>query len=105
MQTGLESLVARCQPGWSLPGPFHHDPAVYQLDLERVWRRGWLFAGHACEIPRNGDYFTLEVDADSVIIVRCDGGGIHGLHNVCRHRGSMICTEPSGHARRLVCPY
>ncbi|HEU0009927.1 MAG TPA: aromatic ring-hydroxylating dioxygenase subunit alpha [Verrucomicrobiae bacterium] len=105
MQTGLESLIARCQPGWSLPAVFYNDDAVYQLDLEHVWRRGWLFAGHACEIPQPGDYFTLELDTDSVIVLRDDNGAIHGLHNVCRHRGSVICTEPAGHARRLVCPY
>ena len=101
----LESLLARCQPGWSLPGDFYKDAAVYQLDLSHIWRRGWLFAGHACEIPKAGDYFTLEVDTDSIIILRGEDGAIHGLHNVCRHRGSMICTEHSGHARRLVCPY
>jgi Rieske 2Fe-2S family protein len=105
MQTGIESLIARCQPGWSLPRDFYNDDTVYQLDLERVWRRGWLFAGHACEIPQPGDYFTLEVGTDPVIVLRDDDGAIHGLHNVCRHRGSLICTEPAGHARRLVCPY
>jgi Rieske 2Fe-2S family protein len=78
---------------------------MYQLDLARVWRRGWLFAGHACEIPEPGDFFTVDVDTDSVIVLRAEGGGIHGLHNVCRHRGSLICTERSGHVRRLVCPY
>ena len=78
----LESLLARCQPGWSLPGDFYKDDAVYRLDLARVWRRGWIFAGHACEIPEAGDYFTLEVDTDSVIVVRGEDGTIHGLHNI-----------------------
>ena len=105
MQSGLDSLIARCQPGWSLPADFYNHEAVYQLDLERVWQRGWLFAGHACEIPQPGDYFTLDVGTDPVIVLRADDGAIHGLHNVCRHRGSVICTEPAGHARRLVCPY
>jgi len=105
MQTGLDSLLARVQPGWSLPGAFYNDAAVYQSDLEQVWRRGWLFAGHACEIPRAGDYFTLEVDTDSILLVRTENGEVHALHNVCRHRGSLICGSPSGHVRRLVCPY
>ena len=105
MQTGLESLLARCQPGWSLPAEFYNGDTAYQLDLERVWRRGWLFAGHACEIPQPGDYFTLDVGTDPIIVLRDDSGTIHGLHNVCRHRGSVICTEPAGHMRRLVCPY
>ena len=105
MQTAIEQLVARCQPGWTLPGEFFSDENIYQLDVTRVWRTGWLFAGHACEIPRPGDFFTLDVDADSVIVARGEDGAVHALHNVCRHRGSVICPEAAGHTTRLVCPY
>jgi Rieske 2Fe-2S family protein len=105
MQNRIESLIGQCRPGWSLSRPFYSDEEIYRADVEVVWRQGWLFAGHACEIPKAGDYFTLQVDTDSIIIARGDDGAIHGLHNVCRHRGSVICTEPAGHAARLVCPY
>jgi Rieske 2Fe-2S family protein len=103
--TSLEALLAGCQPGWSLPGAFYTDESVYRLDIARIWRRGWLFAGHTCEIPAPGDYFILEVDTDSVLILRGDDGEIRGLHNVCRHRGSRLCSEPTGHLRSIVCPY
>lgn len=101
----LAGLLAACRPGWTLPGEFYRGDAVYRADLERVWRRGWLFAGHACEIPKAGDYFTVEVDADSILVIRGEGGTFHALHNVCRHRGSRICDGAAGHALRLVCPY
>ena len=101
----LDLLLSQYRLGWSLPRGFYSDPDVYQADIQRVWRRGWLFAGHSCEIPNPGDFFTLTVDTDPLIIIRGEAGGVHGLHNVCRHRGSVICTEPAGHAHRLVCPY
>ncbi len=101
----IDSLIARCQPGWSLPREFYSDQKVYEADVERIWRRGWLFAGHSCEVQNAGDYFTLEVDTDSLIVIRGDDGVVRGMHNVCRHRGSLICTEPAGQATRLVCPY
>lgn len=101
----ITALAAECRPGWSLPGAFYSDDAIYRADLERIWRQGWLFAGHTCEIPKSGDYFTLQVDADPVIVIRGEEGTIRGFHNVCRHRGSLICTEPAGHSTRLVCPY
>jgi Rieske 2Fe-2S family protein len=101
----LEALLAGCQAGWSLPGAFYSDEAIYRLDIERIWRRGWLFAGHTCEIPEPGDYFTVELDTDSILILRGDAGEIHGLHNLCRHRGSILCAEPSGHLGKIVCPY
>ena len=101
----LRSLTAQYRPGWSLPGGFYSDPEVYRVDLERVWRRGWLFAAHSCELPKPGDYITLAVDTDSLIVIRGEDGVVRGLHNVCRHRGSLVCPEPAGHALRLVCPY
>lgn len=101
----LAALAAEYRPGCSLPGPFYSDDAVYRADVERIWRKGWLFAGHSCEIPNAGDYFTLEVDADSIVVLRSDDGKIRAFHNVCRHRGSLICPEPAGHVKKLVCPY
>ncbi|HTI71509.1 MAG TPA: aromatic ring-hydroxylating dioxygenase subunit alpha, partial [Candidatus Limnocylindria bacterium] len=101
----LQRWVAQCRPGWSLPGGFYSDPLIYQSDVRSIWRAGWLFAGHSCEIPKPGDFFTMEVDTDSVIVLRNAQNGIRCVHNVCRHRGSLICTETHGHAHKLVCPY
>lgn len=101
----LQSLINHCRPGWSLPREFYSDDELYQLDVERVWRRGWIFAGHACEIRKPGDYLTLPVDHDSVVVIRGDDAMVRGFHNVCRHRGSIVCANDHGHATRLVCPY
>lgn len=97
--------MADCRPGWSLPRSFYSVDQIYRLDLERLWRRGWLFAGHSCELPRAGDYFTLDVGPDPIVVVRGEDGVVRAFHNVCRHRGSLICLEAAGHATRLVCPY
>src|SRR5438128_8788948 len=101
----LESLMQNCRPGWSLPRDCYVNEMVYQADLERIWRRGWLFAGHTCQIPEPGDYFTLDLDTDSLILIRDDDGRVRALNNVCRHRGSLLVSEPAGRLRRFVCPY
>src|SRR3954469_3828704 len=62
MQTPVESLIARCPPGQSLQGEFYSGEEIYRLDLDRIWRTGWLFAGHSCEIRNRGQYFTVELD-------------------------------------------
>jgi Rieske 2Fe-2S family protein len=105
MQTHLESFLSRCRPGWSLSREFYSDEELYRTEVECIWRTGWLFAGHSCEIPKAGDYFTLSLDEDSIIVIRGESGAAQALHNVCRHRGSLICEAQSGHASRLVCPY
>ena len=104
-QALLDRLLVAHKPGFALEREFHTDPGVYQLDLERIWRRGWLFAGHSCEVKRPGDYIVFDVDTDSIIVMRGDAGAIHALHNTCRHRGMKLCEAPSGHVARIVCPY
>jgi Rieske 2Fe-2S family protein len=73
--------------------------------MEYIWRGGWLFAGHSCQIPNPGDYFLYHVGEDSLIIVRGDDGQARALYNVCRHRGSIICGAEEGHVKRFICPY
>ena len=101
----LDRLIAEHRPGHALQREFQTDHGVYALDLERIWRRGWLFAGHSCQVKRPGDYFTLDIDTDSVIVIRGDDGAIHALHNTCRHRGMRLCAADAGSLARIVCPY
>jgi glycine betaine catabolism A len=90
----------------TLPQASYCDPAVYRLDLERVWLAGWLFAGHSCELAEPGDYLLVEPGADSFLVVRGEDGGLRGFHNVCRHRGSRLCDRETGRlGRTIVCPY
>ena len=100
----LAELKAR-DPSRSLPQKFYTDPEFYRLDLELIFYRDWLFAGHDCEIPAAGDYFTMQVGDYPIIVVRGPDGSIGALHNSCRHRGSRICPAPRGEVKRFVCPY
>ena len=104
-QALLDRLIAEHSPGHALQREFQTDPGIYQLELERIWRRGWLFAGHTCQVKRPGDYFVFDVDTDSLIVIRGDDDRIHTLHNTCRHRGMKVCQAQSGHVTRIVCPY
>ncbi len=101
----LKETVGLRRPGYGLPRPMYHDELLYRAEMESIWRGGWLFAGHSCQIPKPGDYFTYEVDGDSVIVVRGNDSQVHVLFNVCRHRGSIICEAAEGHVKRFICPY
>ncbi len=102
--TLLDGLAKR-RTGYSLPRDFYVSPDVFRLDLETVFYREWLFAGHACELPKAGSYMTVKVGAYDVLIVRDAEGGIRAFHNMCRHRGSHICLAEKGVTAKLVCPY
>ena len=89
----------------SLDQAFYADADIYQRDIEELYLKCWLYAGHLSEIPRVGDWFLFEMAGESVIIVRSNDNEINALLNVCRHRGSKICLESQGCSRKLVCRY
>jgi len=101
----IADLIAARIPGHALDRAFYDDPTVYARDMERVYMREWLYAGHVSQIPEAGDYFLFEVAGESVIIVRGDDGEIRALVNVCRHRGSRVCYETRGNTKWFACPY
>lgn len=101
----LDRLIAERRPNYSLARPFYTDPRVFQADLERVFYRRWLCAGHVSQAPQPGDYFTYEIGGESLILSNAGNGVFHALYNVCRHRGSRLCNEPCGHVGKFVCPY
>jgi phenylpropionate dioxygenase-like ring-hydroxylating dioxygenase large terminal subunit len=99
-------LLARRRPGHCLPGAMYGDPVVHAADLAHVWHREWVFAGHECELAEPGAFVTLTVGAYPLIVVRGLDGQLRALHNVCRHRGAIVCDAPAGTTRRrFVCPY
>lgn len=102
----IEDLIAASSAQRCLDRPFYTDPAIFQRDADKILHRFWLYAGHVSDIPNPGDYRLTRVgESESFIVVRDERHDIHVLANVCRHRGSRICTEAQGHARKLVCPY
>jgi glycine cleavage system aminomethyltransferase T/phenylpropionate dioxygenase-like ring-hydroxylating dioxygenase large terminal subunit len=101
----LEALLATRREGYGMPRPFYHTDALYEAEVRRIWYGGWLFAGFTFEIANPGDYLTFEIDKSSVIVMRDDDGEVRAFHNVCRHRGTQLCRNESGHLEKIVCPY
>jgi glycine betaine catabolism A len=101
----LQELIASRKPGYTLPAPFYLSQDVFEQDVARIFGRYWIFAGTEPEIAEPGDFFTVEIGKDSIIIVRDDDMSIHAFHNVCRHRGARLRPAGSGIVGNLVCPY
>ncbi|TPW32632.1 aromatic ring-hydroxylating dioxygenase subunit alpha [Martelella alba] len=103
-QQMLEGLKTR-KDGFTLARSFYTDPDFFRVDMEEFYYRDWLFVGHDCELPKPGNYLTLQVGEYAVILTRGRDQQIRALHNSCRHRGSRVCTTEKGTSAKLVCPY
>lgn len=101
----LEQMIERQQPGHSPEQLFYTHQQIFNFEWQHIWRKLWLFAGTIADIPKPGDYFTYQLQKDSVVIIRGNNGEVYAHHNSCRHRGSVICLQEKGNAPKLVCPY
>lgn len=101
----LEASFADPSQPLFLPPAAYRSPEFYEFERKAIWRTQWLMAGRAEEIPEPGDYFTIEIDHEPLIVVRTDEGGVTAMSAVCRHRG-MLVAQDRGHCKRtFVCPY
>lgn len=86
-------------------GSLYSDPALFQIELDRIWRRGWVYVGHTSEVPQANDFVVKSIGPEPIIMTRARDGNVHLLHNRCSHRGNRVCMTERGQARSFTCPY
>src|SRR5258708_26203286 len=90
----------------TLPQRYYIASAWFQGETEGIHFDMSLCAGRTRQIAYPGDYFVREIANASVIILRDEQGGIRAFHNVCRHRGTLLCNDDAGKfSGRIQCPY
>lgn len=90
----------------TLPGRYFHDPAIFAREQARIFAEMWVCAGRADALPKPGDFLTIELAGESVIVLRGRDGELRAFLNVCRHRGARLCLEQAGNTGpALQCPY
>lgn len=87
-----------------LPAVYFNDPSIFQKTKEEVFFRTWQYACHASQLRAPGDFLTLTLFDQDIVVLRDSGGGLRAFYNVCQHRGHRL-LEGSGNRRLLVCPY
>jgi hypothetical protein len=84
-----ESLAAIKVPH-ALPAWVYNNAQLSPLEFERVLKPSWQIVCHVNSIPKTGDFQTLDIGSDSVMVLRDRDGSIRAFHNVCRHRGARL---------------
>src|SRR2546421_10724688 len=94
MQGVIDDDIRRAR---TLPAAFYRDPAVFERVRERVFARSWQLVDGAERAAGPGSvlpFAFLEGCVDEPLLLARDGGGaLHGLSNVCTHRGNLLCTK------------
>ena len=88
----------------TLPAAWYIDPAVLEVEKNHLFFRTWQYACHASELARPGDYVTLSLFDQDIVLTHGADGQIRAFYNVCLHRGHQL-VEGAGNKARMVCPY
>ncbi|MEC3982080.1 aromatic ring-hydroxylating oxygenase subunit alpha [Amycolatopsis sp. H20-H5] len=106
--------MTRTQPQTSLPpsllptlaGRYYTDPAVFAAEQEKIFEQLWFCAVRSADLPVAGDFRTVQIGRESVLVSRARDGSLRAFLNICRHRGATLCTQESGSVKRsFQCPY
>ncbi len=103
-EEGFTQAFAPIEDASGMPNAAYWSDEWLALEQERVFRRSWVFAGAEAEIAEPGAVKPIDIGGAPLIVVRGRDGAVRAFHNVCRHRGARLVTEPCRKST-LTCPY
>lgn len=89
----------------TIPSPWYFDPRIARLENERVFAQNWQVAGRLDQVKEKGQFFTVELGEEPIVVARGEDGVLRAFYNVCRHHAAAVVTEAQGCARQFRCPY
>lgn len=78
---------------------------IFEAEKERIFFKNWLYVGHQSQVSNPGDFFTLTLIEQSLVVMRGQDGELRGFYNVCPHRAHELFLEQAGNKKAIVCPY
>ena len=72
------------------------DAQIFEQEMARIHETVWIYCGHETQVPKAGDYYTVQIGRQPMIMVRGKDGKVNVLYNRCPHRGNMICGDMKG---------
>ncbi|HZP26053.1 MAG TPA: Rieske 2Fe-2S domain-containing protein [Dehalococcoidia bacterium] len=108
LQSGskVEDLVMERPDTFRIHSRAYTDPAIFELEMQQIFQRTWVYVAHETEIPSSGDYKTTTIGRQPVIVARgSDDNKIRVLLNRCRHRGATVCQMEQGSGNYFRCSY
>lgn len=104
LHADLDESVVDVSRAVTLPSELYTSAEAFAFEREAVFMSEWLAVGRAERIPEPGDWFTVDLLGEPVIVVRTKSGELHAMSAVCQHRAMQVC-EGQGNSSTFRCPY
>ena len=89
----------------TIPAPWYVDTELERLERTAIFGANWQAVGRVDQVANAGDYFTMELAGEPILVARGADQKLRAFYNVCRHHAAAVATEPCGHAQSFRCPY
>ncbi|MEI7778315.1 MAG: aromatic ring-hydroxylating dioxygenase subunit alpha [Actinomycetes bacterium] len=90
----------------TLSGTDYTDPNVFARERDTILYREWFYVARADTIANAGQWLTVDIAGESILVIRGRDDRLRAFYNVCRHRGSLLCEGESGQAKSTIrCNY
>lgn len=96
---------APLEKAYTIPAPWYLDERIEDLERERVFGANWIAVGRSDQVASAGQFFTVELAGEPLVVVRGNDGDLRAFYNVCRHHAAAVANTPCGIAQYLRCPY
>src|SRR5262245_22376315 len=90
---------------YTIPSTWYTDQRIAALETGTVFSRSWQLVARADQVAGKGQYVTVELAGEPVVVVRGSDGILRAFFNVCRHHAAAVMTDTEGTAANLRCPY
>ena len=90
---------------FTLPSAVYTDPAVLELERDRIFWRSWILVAHESDVAETGAYVTVDLLGQPIFLIRSDDDELRGFYNVCQHRGHLLLEGRGVVGKRITCPY
>jgi len=99
-------LVATPEESYTLPSYLYTDPAVYEIEKEKIFYRTWQYVAHKMFFEKPGDYITVKICDQNLFVMLGSDNELRAFYNVCQHRAHELLPPGRGNVRSvIVCPY
>jgi Rieske 2Fe-2S family protein len=106
MDTYRKTSESYRQGARTLPGRYYTSADVLAEEQEKIFRRGWISIGRRAEFAGAGDYRLVSIGGESLIVLQDQQAMLRAFFNICRHRGTRLCTAEQGRLSETIqCPY
>src|SRR3954469_2254493 len=95
-RTFHKTLAAYRAGAQTMAREYYASPDVLAEEREKLFANMWHCAGRISALALAGKYVVRDIAGESIILVRGNDGELRAFFNVCRHRGTRLCSEAAG---------